>query len=52
MVGELVKRWAPGSIEEALSLFKDVDEPPYFETLSYKDISKIARENMRRTKPT
>ena len=52
MVGELVKRWAPGCIEEALSLFVDRDEPLYFETLSSDDITKIARENMKRVKLT
>lgn len=52
MVGELVKIWAPGCIEEALSLFVDRDEPPYFETLGYEDIFKIARENMKGAKPT
>lgn len=48
MVGELVKRWAPGCIEEALSLFKDIDDPPYFEMLSFDDISEMAREKMKR----
>lgn len=52
MVGELVKRWAPGCIEEALSLFEDRDEPPYFETLGYEDIFKIAKEKMKEDKPT
>jgi len=50
MVGELIKRWAPGSIEDALTLFKDVDEPPYFETLGHEDILKIAREKMKEGK--
>jgi hypothetical protein len=49
MVGELVKRWAPGCIEEALSLFKDIDDPPYFEMLSFDDISEMAREKMKRS---
>ena len=52
MVGELIKRWAPGYIEEALSLFKDVDEPTIFETLGYEDIFKMAWENMKGAKPT
>ena len=52
LVGELIKRCAPGSIEEALSLFRDVDEPPYFETLGHEDILKIAREKMKEAKPT
>jgi len=46
LVGELIKRWAPGYIEDALGLFKDKDEPPRFVTLSHTDISKMARENM------
>ena len=48
MVGELVKRWAPGWIGEALSKVEDRDEPPYFEMLSTNEIIKIARENMKR----
>jgi len=52
MVGELVKRWAPGYVEEVLSLFKDRDEPPYFETLGHEDLLKIAREKMKEAKTT
>lgn len=50
MVGELVKRWAPGCIEEALSLFEDRDDPPYLETLSFDDISEMAREKIKGAK--
>jgi len=52
MVGELIKRWALGYIEEALSLFKDRDEPPRFVTLGYEDVSKRALKNMEEAKPT
>ena len=38
MVGELVKRWAPGWIGEALSNVEDGDEPPYFRTLGSDEI--------------
>lgn len=52
MVGELVKRWAPSWIGEALSKVEDRDEPPYFRTLSVNEIIKMARENMKEAKPT